>query len=294
MVRPSIIIIILLFLSLQLSAQVIDGLPRFEFTPHKSLKSVTEYVINSKDSILREKWFYTNGALTKHQWFSNETVYREMNVFYEEDVPSYSILSYKGGQMQDTMKVFTVYLFDQYKNCYYKETGDSNFEHSQYEVCSRYEITSYVYQDSLILYSNWVRSFCSGFQNGSKRFEYDSQKRLKKVFEHTMSDSLGYYKLNQEFFYNAEGLLVKSVYYNNPAYTLQLAGAKTLEILDDNATFYTYNSNRQLVNENSKWTGFVSQKDDINYYYNELGLLSAVFFTEEQQHKYITHYYFEY
>lgn len=243
-----------------------DNKPEFTFSPDQSLKSITSYNINESDSTMTNQWIYSNGKLIKMK-----TSDQDITDFFYED--KYNVSSIKGN-------VLNKYIFDQYGNLFYKRIFIDKKDSGNF-ICPTFEFRNYVYKDSLMTFCNIVMSQTIYTEERSEKYEYDKNKKLKKVFYKYQTYQPYYYKLAREFFYNTEGQLIKSL--GNPLDLL--AGGR-------DSTLYTYNSKNQLTEEISH---SILEKSTIRYYYNQKGLLiSVVEISDWYNATYRRHYYLEY
>lgn len=265
------------------------------FKPDKQLKEVWEYKVEEKDSSLRSKDFYSEGLLQSTQIFFKDTLRKEILFKYDEN-QLLSLVSeyYKDVNKKDTAKSIVWYLYDQYKNPYFEKRGDS-VPYGDFNIETRQQFfTSYVYQDSLIIFSNLLSEIPGmGFHMETKKFEYNKKKQLCKTFVHQMTDTVGYFRLAEELFYDEKGNHIKTILYCID-YTVDNYGNKIKTPCENDLLTYTYNSKNQLVGEFHHYHGMFFQNDNIKYVYDSKGRLQSVCHTMEQDKKYITNHYFKY
>lgn len=244
----------------------------------KSLKEVWEYSGNGKDSSLIAKEYYSEGLLQLRLSFWNDTLRKETTYKYNEyKLPWIITETFKDNKRKDTAKSMTVYLYDQYKNLYLKRHMDS-VPNYVYDFRLRYQqFTNYIYQDSLIIYSNMINDLGDGFQGVYKRFEYDDKRHLKKVFTDDIYDTAANYILTDELFYDEIGNHIKTVHYCQN-YITDREGNIKKQPCENDFSLYTYNSKQQLTEEfhyfhETPFMNVAYQKDTIKYNYNENGRL---------------------
>ncbi len=158
--------------------------------------------------------------------------------------------------------------------------------------------TSYIYQDSLIIYSNEIRDFIHSYQVDFKRYEYDDKRRLKKVFYDDQRDKSQSYILNSEHFYDEKGSHIKTIRYCQ-IYVTDMDGNRLDHTCKNDTIHYTYNSQKQLTAEHhfyhsGPFTNVDFQKNTLEYNYDNRGRLVSVLNTMEQAVKYITIRYYKY
>ncbi|MBK8415698.1 MAG: hypothetical protein IPL22_15070 [Bacteroidetes bacterium] len=158
--------------------------------PDKSLKEVLEFRVDGKDSSLAAKEYYSEGLIQLRQSFWKDTVRNETSYQYNEyNQPSIMTKVLKDNKNKDASKSITIYLYDQYGNLYLERNMDSVPDNIYNFRLRNQEFTSYIYQDSLVIYSNKIRDFINSYQEDFKRYEYDDKGRLKKVFNDDQGDT---------------------------------------------------------------------------------------------------------
>jgi hypothetical protein len=267
MLRQTKLLILFLFLFDHVFAQDVsqdfENKPEFTFSLDKSLQTITKYNIIQSDSVLAEQWMYSDGKLTK---IGNGKTFE-----YHDN---YNVSSVRG-------KTYTKYIFDQYGNLFYQRTIDSTSRTNKNYPCPTFEFISYIYQDSLKIFSNHVMSQTTDTEEASYKYEYDNNKKLIKVFYHYMTYKPDYYVLEKQLIYNKDGLLIKTL--GNP--DDMLGGGS-------DSTIFVYNSTKKLIEENN-YTHI--EKETIRYFYDNIGRLKKVVSVAQYfSNKYESHYYLEY
>ena len=180
------IISFLFILTNSLMSQVTDdGYPLLTFKADNSLKEILEYKIEGLDSSLISKGYYSDGLLRLKQGFRNDTLLIEYKFKYNENGRlDFLSKSLKDKNCKDTTKTISFFLYDQYGNIYFERVSDSIYSNqlsyeNNFEMSNTY-FTSYIYEDSLMTYSNFVTLLEYGIQHWSKKFEYDDKNRLAK------------------------------------------------------------------------------------------------------------------
>jgi hypothetical protein len=272
-------------------------------TTDKSLKEVWEYRIDGKDSSLTAKEYYSDGLLFLRKSFWKDTLRKETTYKYNEYKLPYIITeTYKDNNKKDTSKSIIIKLYDQYKNVYLERHMDSVPNYDFNFQLSYQQFTNYIYQDSLIIYSNMINDLVNGFQLIYKKFEYDSKRHLKKIFQKDMRDirdTTKNYILTDELLYDALGNHIKTIQHGCD-YVTDCLGFKKKTPCENDFMLYTYNSKKQLLTEEFHDlndmplmnVGF--QRDTIKYNYDENGRIVSVLHTMELARKYIVNRYFKY
>lgn len=266
----------------------------------KALKEVWEYKVDMRDSALTSKEFYSGGLIKSKQIFFWDTLRKEVFFKYDDENLLSLVTEYsKDANGKDTAKFVIWYLYDQYRNPYFEKRGDS-VPYGDFNMETRQQFfTSYIYEDSLIMYENSLDEIPGkGFGMQSKKFEYNDKKQRTKIYNHRMGDSVGYYRLSEELFYDQFGNHIKSVFPCND-YAIDGGGDKMQQPCESNYVNYTYNSKQQLTEEfryyhNMPFTNSNYQKNTIKYNYDDKGRLVSVLHTMEQDRIYITNRYFKY
>ena len=267
-----------------------NGYTTIDFTPDSSLKEIHEWNIDRDDSTLISKGFYSNGFLKNKIHFLNNHLVSEYCYQYDENgLYDYVSKTSKDINGKDTSKTITYLLRDQYGNTYFERVSDSLTTNTSHNSYSNYEVqntyfTSYIYEDSLVLYSNFVNDLGGGIQHWSNKYEYDSKKRLIKTYKHNMSDSTNYYRLVSEFFYDELDNKIKIVskcinYYKN------LKGKKIYRECDDDLTLYTYNNLNQLSKIITKSNSIFQYEAETLYYYDTKGRILLISFFEKYSNR---------
>lgn len=288
-----------ILLATNLFGQYSEVVFKSPYSPDKSLKEVWEYRIDGKDSSLTAKEYYSDGLIQLRQSFWRDTLRKEIAFKYND----YNLLSsitqtLKDNKNIDTSKSITIYLYDQYGNLYLERRMDSVPDHIFNFRTRNQEFTSYIYQDSLIIYSNKIRDFIHSYQEDFKRYEYDDKRNLKKVFYDDQWDNSQSYILDRELFYDEKGNHVKTIRYCQSS-VKDRDGNRLDHTCRNDTIQYTYNSQKQLTAEHHLYHSgpFMNvdfQKNTLEYSYDDRGRLVSVLSTMEQAIKYITIRYYKY
>jgi hypothetical protein len=279
----------------QFSEMVFDNTTKTD----KSLKEVWEYSGDGKDSSLTAKEYYSEGLLQLRQSFWNDTLRKEAKYKYNEyKLPWIIIETSKDNNKKDTSKSMAVYLYDQYKNLYLERHMDSVPDYDLHFRLRFQQFTNYIYQDSLIIYSNMINDLGDGFQAVNKKFEYDNKRHLKKIFVDDLGDTAVNYILTDELFYDKLGNHIKSIQFCRD-YVTNREGNKKKQPCENDFALYTYNSKQQLTEEfhhyhSMPFMDVSFQKDTIKFNYDGKGRLVSVLHTIESDRKYSTNRYFKY
>ncbi len=289
-----------LLVSSKLFGQNSEMFFNYSVTTDKSLKEVWEYRVDGKDSSLTAKEYYSDGLLILRKSFWKDTLRKETTYKYNEfKLPWIITETFKDNNKKDTSKSITIKLYDQYKNLFLIRQMDSvpNYDFSFRP--SFQQFTNYIYQDSLIIYSNMFNDLFDGFQMIYKKFEYDHKRRLKKVFIKEICDTTNNYILSYELLYDELGNHIKTINYGCD-YVSDSIGVEKKQQRETDFMLFTYNSKKQLLTEEFHDlqdmplmnVGF--QRDIIKYNYDEKGRIISVLHTMEQDRKYIINRYFKY
>lgn len=282
-----------MLLTTNLFGQYSEIVIKSTYLPDKSLKEVLEFRVDGKDSSLAAKEYYSEGLIQLRQSFWKDTVRNETSYQYNEyNQPNIITKILKDNKNKDASKSITIYLYDQYGNLYLERHMDSVPDNIYNFRLRNQEFTSYIYQDSLVIYSNKIRDFINSYQEDFKRYEYDDKRRLKKVFNDDQRDTSLSYILDSEHFYDEKGSHIKTIRYCQ-TYVTDMDGNRLDHPCKNDTIHYTYNSQKQLTTEhhlyhNGPFTNVDFQKNTLEYNYDNRGRLVSVLNTMEQAIKYIT------
>lgn len=268
------------------------------FKPDESLKEITEYWINGRDSSLVSKEYYSNGFLRKQQIFWQDTLRIESTFNYDGKGVLSSIDKQVKDNIPDSVKTSLFFLYDQNNNVYFERSMIFSLVNPDSFQVHYQTFTNYIYKDGLIIYSNLINDMADGggIQTQSYHYEYDKKNRLKKTSVHNLGDPLDEYLLLSERFYDKKGNHINTIKYCNENGFDVNGNEIKVPCLND-TSFFDYNSKNQLLEERHHVKAIFigsDQKIKIKYHYDKQGRLISIFNIIEEDRTLIYRRYFKY